>query len=441
MRDLRHVAVHQLPVEDDPFARDHHVADEARAEPEDPVAGDARRVEWCGRVVVEDDEVGRRAGTQRPEQRLVEDLPREPCAVGEARERPGRGRAAVVLAQPEVRRPRLLEHVGADPVGAERQPPVVARDVRPADGVVHVRAGVVRQPGTGPGDECGLVLVEVDAVREQRALVEPVVGREPLHGVDVDRVLRRVHMEADAELGCDLDAGAQRLVRERERRVRADEAAGERQVALAEARQEAAVLGEAGAGDRGAVAVRRLVAEDAAEPEPVERVGDHVERSVDGVRRGVVIDHGRRAGEERLHAADERRRAHSVQVERPIEAPPDPLEDLEEVLRRFEPVRHAAGERRIEMRVRADVARDDHATGAVACFARARCVRRDPPLVDRERPERHRRRVERLDDGRAGERDRHAVTCSRWPTRWGTAARAAGESFIGSSVRRIPSNA
>ena len=75
VRDLRHVAVHRLPVEHDPFARDHHVAHEARAQPEDPVARDALRVERRRCVVVEDDEVGGRAGTQGPEQRLVEDRP------------------------------------------------------------------------------------------------------------------------------------------------------------------------------------------------------------------------------------------------------------------------------------------------------------------------------------------------------------------------------
>jgi hypothetical protein len=75
----------------------------------------------------------------------------------------------------------------------------------------------------------------------------------------------------------------------------------------------------------------------------------------------MVVDHRRRAGEQRVQAADEGRRAHTVQVERSVEAPPDPLQDLEKVLRRLEPVRHAAREGRVEMRVCADVARHDHA--------------------------------------------------------------------------------
>ena len=209
------------------------------------MAGDALGIERSGRVVVEDDEIRGRPCGQRPEQRLVEDLRRQVRAVGEARERPGGERAAVVLAQPEIRGPRLLEHVGADPVGAERQPPAVARDVGAADGVVHVRARVVRQPGIGRGDEPRLALVEMDAVREQRAVVEAAELHEPLDRVDVDRVLGRVHVQADPEVGGDLDAAVQGLLRERERRVGADQAPGERELAVLEACEEPPVLGEA----------------------------------------------------------------------------------------------------------------------------------------------------------------------------------------------------
>ena len=86
----------------------------------------------------------------------------------------------------------------------------------------------MRQPGIGRSDELGLVLVEMDAMREQRVLVEPVVLGEPLHGVHVDRILRGMHVDADIEVGGDPDARLQRLVGEGERRVCADEAPGER---------------------------------------------------------------------------------------------------------------------------------------------------------------------------------------------------------------------
>ena len=77
---------------DDPLARHHHVAHGARGEPEDPVPGEAALVERRGRGVVEDDEVGGRAGLERPEQRLGEGAPGEPRPLGERRERPVRRR-------------------------------------------------------------------------------------------------------------------------------------------------------------------------------------------------------------------------------------------------------------------------------------------------------------------------------------------------------------
>ena len=115
----------------------------------------------------------------------------------------------------------------------------------------------------------------------------------------------------------------------------------------------------------GPVAVGGLVAEHRADAERPQRVLDHVERAVDRVRRGVVVDERRRAGEQRLHPADERRRADRVLVERSVEAPPDPLQDLQEALGRLERVGHPARERRVEMGVRADVAGDDEAARAV----------------------------------------------------------------------------
>ncbi len=218
--------------------------------------------------------------------------------------------------------------------------------------------------GAGRADELELARAEVDAVGEQRPGAERARLGEPLDRAGVDPVLGRVHVQRP-ELG----AGGERLVGEREGGVGADERARQRRPLPGDPAQEAAVLGEPGPRPRGAVAVGGLVAEHRAGAEPAERLLDHVERAVDRVRRGVVVDERRRPGEQRLDPADERGGADRVLVERPVEPPPDPLQDLEEALGRRERVGHAAGERRVEVRVRADVARDDEAAGAVPPLA------------------------------------------------------------------------
>ena len=164
------------PVEHDPLAGDHHVADVARRQPEDPVAGEGRGVQRGRCRVVEDDEVGGSAGLERAEQRLAEEPAGEPRPFGQPRERPVDPGRQIVLAEPEVRRPRLLEHVGADPVGAERDALSHPPDRGAANRVVHVRARVVSDRGAGFPDECELVGVQVDAVGEERALVERTGG-------------------------------------------------------------------------------------------------------------------------------------------------------------------------------------------------------------------------------------------------------------------------
>jgi hypothetical protein len=177
-----------------------------------------------------------------------------------------------------------------------------------------------------------------------------------------------------------------------------------------------------------AVAVARLVAEDGADAQRLERVGDDVERPVDRVGRGVVVDQRRRPPQHRLHPADERRGADRLLVERTVEPPPHPLQDLEEVARRLERVRHAASERRIEMRVGADVAREHESAAGIDALALAGLG--DPAVRHPKFPLVQPQRIERAND--------HSPPAF---TSFGTAARAAGESFIGSSVRWMPSNA
>ena len=87
-----------------------------------------------------------------------------------------------------------------------------------------------------------------------------------------------------ARLPGELHDRLQRLVGERERGVRADHAAHQWTPATGRGGEEPAVLGESGPRDVRPVTVARLVTQDGADAEAVERVGDDVERPVHGRR-------------------------------------------------------------------------------------------------------------------------------------------------------------
>ena len=301
----------------DPFARDHHVADVPGREPEDPVPREARRVERRRGVVVEDDEVGGRARLERPEQRLAERARRRaralsasgasgqsaPAPRSSSRSRKNAARDSSNMSEP------------IPSVPSATRPPSTSTRARPTELFMFERA-LCATVAFARATTRRLVVVEVHAVREQRALVERARAVEPLGDADaaardrvalVDAVLGGVDVQPDAELGGGSGAGGERLVGERERRVRADEPARERRPLVAHAREEAPVLRDARrarAPARRGRSSRSRARERSAER--LQRVGDHVERAVDRVRRRVVVDDGRRAGEQRLHR---RRRA------------------------------------------------------------------------------------------------------------------------------------
>ena len=173
-------------------------------------------------------------------------------------------------------------------------------------------------------------------------------------GVDVGRALGDVDVDTDAEIGGQAGSGGERVVGAREGGVDAD------QTPSAGA-QEALVLGQAAAGAVGAVAVGHAVRADDAHADLGAGVGDDVEAALDGRRALVVVDDRRRAGEQRLQRAEAGRGAQHVEVQGGVEAPPDLLEDLGEVVRRGRRRRHAAGQRRVEVVVPADEAGGDGA--------------------------------------------------------------------------------
>ena len=219
----------------------------------------------------------------------------------------------VVGAREREREPELLEHVGADAVGAERDA-CEARRAPVADRVVEVRARVVH-------DGAGQLAFEVHGVGEDPPIVGAAGEARARRGVD--GVFGDVHVHADAEIGREAAHRVERLVGERERRVRADEPAPARA-------QEPLVLGEAGLGAVGAVAIGDLVAAQHAHADLGARLRDHVEAALDRVRARVMVDDRGRPRLERLERAEQRAPAQHLEVEGAVDAPPDELEDLGE---------------------------------------------------------------------------------------------------------------
>src|SRR5687767_14200350 len=82
-----------------------------------------------------------------------------------------------------------------------------------------------------------------------------------------------------------------------------------------------------------ALAIARLVREDAAEADLVERRFDPIERAIDRAGRRVQVDDTGRTGPRRPHRADERRRVDEIVIERLVERPPHPLQMVGEGLR------------------------------------------------------------------------------------------------------------
>jgi hypothetical protein len=288
----------------------------------------------------------------------------------------------------------------------------------------------------------------------------------------VGGVLRDMDVQPATARAGEVHASLERIVRQRERRVRTDQTAHQSRVRRRDAIQEPAILRQAGEGVPRAVAVRCLVGEDGPHPELLERIRDDVERSVDRGGRGMVVYQRGRPGQQRLHRGDPGGGADRRFVQRPVQPPPHAPEDLHEVARRFQVVRHPPGQRRVGMRVGTDVARDHEATPGVddaVAVAGAHegggAHGRDPIAIDDDRSLDDLGGVQADDHRGAGQDGPHgarlAIAVGRMGAsapltastpavasdaagircaRRGTAARAAEESRIGSRVRRMPSN-
>ena len=390
------------------------------------------------RVVVEDDEVGGRARLERPEQRLAEARARRgarPRRAARAASRRRRARSSSLSRKyAACDSSNMSEPIPSVPSATLR---AECADARAADRVVHVRAGVVRERGvrrrgrarsraSSRWTPCASSVRSSSApARASRSATR--TPKRASASRSSARSSAACTCRPTPKLGGGGGARGERLVGERERRVRADHPAGERRARSRRTRSRKRRFSAIpAAARRVAVAVARLVAEDRADAERAERLARsrRASRRSRSARRG-----GRRASSCRRAAPPSRRRAPRrgrLLVERAVEPPPDALQDLDEVRRRLERVRHPAGERRVEVGVRADVARDDQAAGAVAPRprrARRRRPRRSRPSSTRTSPRHDPHGVERGDDGRAGED--HARRLSRAGGRRGAARRRA----------------
>ena len=202
-------------------------------------------------------------------------------------------------------------------------------------------------------------------MRDERALVERAGGRQPAHRAGVDAVLRGVDVQPHAMRVGQCAATGQCFVGESETGVRAHHRPRQAARCASVIADEAFVLVQARAAALGAVPVADFVAQRRAQTRFFKGAGQHIERAIDRVGRRMMVDQRGRAREQRFARRDHGRGADRLCVECPVEAPPHPLQDLEEVRRWLERVGHAAREGRVGVHVRVDIAGHDQATRRV----------------------------------------------------------------------------
>src|SRR5579885_521046 len=213
-----------------------------------------------------------------------------------------------------------------------------------------------------------------DAVRTQDVLVQQslyhafAILRQAV--VLVRNVLGDVNMEAHAEFGTAGGAAFKRLWTEREggmQTIASGQQAllGQRLELAAQRAYKALVLADTGLDHSGTIAVRNLVGQTGAQARGSDRPGDDIQATIDGVGAGMVIDHAGRAMPNRVHqeylcAGRDILRRQSL-----VQSPPELLQDLREVARRLASNGHAARERSIEVRVRAEKAGHDQSPACI----------------------------------------------------------------------------
>ena len=263
-----------------------------------------------------------------------------------ASQRPGRLRAGrdVHRALQHVGQPEGLEHVAADAVRAERHGVGEARRVGVADRVVEVGHGVVEDRAVQAGGRVGRC---TQWASSQSSRVRPANRRGASRSPTPSQTWT---CTPDAEVGCQPGRRLQGGVGAGEGGVDAHEAASP-------GAQEPLVLLQPAPRPIGPVTVGDAVGEPGAHPDLGAGLGDDVQAALDGVGRFVVVHDGGGAALQRLEGAEHGGPADHLQVQRAVQAPPDELQDLLEVAGRPRRGGHAAGQRRVQVVVRADESR------------------------------------------------------------------------------------
>ena len=172
------------------------------------------------------------------------------------------------------------------------------------------------------------------AVGEDRARRQGVERHQPLERagiaaparvLDVGAVLGDMDMRHGPERARQRARLPDRLVRHGEARVQSDEAAHERRGGSIPAGIEPAPRLLAPE-----IALARAIAEERPDAEVAASPGQNGQGILDQVRQFVMVDERRHAGEKRPGDIIARRRLEALRVERAVEAPPHPFQNLDE---------------------------------------------------------------------------------------------------------------
>ncbi len=200
--------------------------------------------------------------------------------------------------------------------------------------------------------QCAAIVHSPRIRRSLRRLHDPLTAWQAV--VLVGFVLRDVDVKA-AVVG--VSALPQRRVAQRQAGVQAERAP--HPCPLLARLDEPQVLRDSRFGFFLSVAVGHFVAQHAAQPRLVHRIGDHIQAALNEIGAGMVIEQRGRAMLDRIDQAHQRAGAHRVPVERLVQRPPQPLEDRREIRWRVAGNRHAPRIRPVKMCVGADVPRHD----------------------------------------------------------------------------------
>ena len=341
---------------------------------EDDVAVDVRVGERGVRLVIHDDHVRRCTGLEDTE--LVGEVLRTDQGVvlkEHVRDlAPADVRQAGVLALRRKRDLDGLDHVVGVSVGAhaEQHARLVKRQHRAgADGVAHIGLGVVDDHGAGVLNEFNFGGIDMDAVAENGLFAQNAVVVQALHGaaaVVLQGVVHVVHALGDMDVitGAAIvggDHAVKGLVGDGEQGVAAEHCGEHRVLFLLAVGDEVGVFLHGLDGLLLAVAVGNLVAQAGADAEFLGGLGD-LKQAAGNLAEGCVMVEDRRHA--LLDAVEIQRIGGglcSLERQLAVDGPPRAVEDLKEVRGVVALDGQAAGEGGIDVGVRIDERRHDHA--------------------------------------------------------------------------------